>query len=196
MIASVTPIALVIGIAIIIIITFITSTKEVMSTDINIVFEKEGTFSVLCMEFCIRGVSCSSVVADPRNLQRGILPPDPDDPLDANEEYRSVLKLALGDFSLVYSPEVDCADPEEFEEDYQDLRAFVTVKSCKEITDERKMRNFRKFKLCDWWVENQLSGVPRIIVGYRNDDGIVHTLELLKTEELPEKGEVSFHFLC
>ncbi|XP_069989046.1 decapping and exoribonuclease protein [Penaeus vannamei] len=114
---------------------------------------------------------------------------DPDDPLDANEEYRSVLKLALGDFSLVYSPEVDCADPEEFEEDYQDLRAFVTVKSCKEITDERKMRNFRKFKLCDWWVENQLSGVPRIIVGYRNDDGIVHTLELLKTEELPEKGE-------
>lgn len=114
---------------------------------------------------------------------------DPDDPLDANEEYRSVLKLVLGDFSFLYSPEVDCADPEEFEEDYQDLRAFVTVKCSREITDERRMRNYRKFKLCDWWVESQLSGIPRIIVGFRNDDGIVHTLELLKTEELPEQGQ-------
>ncbi|XP_047475778.1 decapping and exoribonuclease protein-like isoform X2 [Penaeus chinensis] len=88
-----------------------------------------------------------------------------------------------------YMKGVDCADSEEFEEDYQDLRAFVTVKCSRENTEEHKMRNYRRFKLCDWWVENKLSGIPRIIVGFRNDDGIVHTLELLKTEELPEQGE-------
>lgn len=127
---------------------------------------------------------------------------DPEDGIDANEEYRCVLKTMMGETSLLYAPEVDCADPEEFDEEFDNLDAFILVKCCKELKEHKKKINHKRFKLNQWWVENQLSGIPRILVGFRNDDGVVHTLELLKTDELPEIAEgawdpnVCFNFLA
>ncbi|XP_068214766.1 uncharacterized protein [Palaemon carinicauda] len=114
---------------------------------------------------------------------------DPEAGVDANEEYRVVLKNKIGEISLLYAPEVDCVDPERFEEDFKDMEAFVLVKCCRELTDSKRARNHKRFKLNQLWCENQLAGIPRTILGYRNDDGIVHTLELLETEELPEISE-------
>nr|XP_027217930.1 decapping and exoribonuclease protein-like [Penaeus vannamei] len=113
---------------------------------------------------------------------------DPDDILDPNKEYRSVLKLSVGQFSLLFSPEVDCADPDLYREDHKDMGAFVLVKA---LRDETKM-NFQFYKqsrLSDWWLDNKLVGIPRIIVGHFTQGGIVHSIELLKTEELPALGE-------
>lgn len=126
---------------------------------------------------------------------------DPEKGVDANEEYRVVLKNQIGKISLLYAPEVDCVNPELFEEDFKDMDAFVLVKCCRELTESKREKNHKRFKLNQLWVENRLAGIPRVIVGYRNDDGIVHTLEHLETEDLPEicAGEwdpnVCFNFL-
>ncbi|XP_045583872.2 decapping and exoribonuclease protein isoform X1 [Procambarus clarkii] len=114
---------------------------------------------------------------------------DPDDGVQANEEYRVAMKLMVDQTSLLFAPEVDCADPYLYEEDFKDLSSFVLVKCCRELKEPHKLKNHKRFKLLQWWIENKLSGIPRIVVGYRNDDGVVHTLQHLKTDDLPEISE-------
>ncbi|XP_068215357.1 decapping and exoribonuclease protein-like [Palaemon carinicauda] len=111
---------------------------------------------------------------------------DPEDGVDANEEYYVVFKNQIGQISLFYPAKVDCVDPELFEEDFKNMESFVSIKCCKELTDDRKRRNFKRFKLNQIWCENKLADIPRTIVGFRTDDGVVHSLELLKTDKLPE----------
>lgn len=111
---------------------------------------------------------------------------EPDEGILANEEYRCALRVKVDENSLLFAPEVDCADPCLYEEDFKDLSAFITVKCCKENVDHRKLHSFKRFKLCQWWIENILTGIPRILVGFRNDSGIVHTLKHYETDELPE----------
>ncbi|XP_068206268.1 decapping and exoribonuclease protein-like [Palaemon carinicauda] len=111
---------------------------------------------------------------------------DPKDGVDANEEYRVVLKNKIGGISLLYPTQVDCVDPDLFEEDLKNMEAFVLTKCCQELTDYRRKRNFKRHKLNHIWCGNKLADIPRTIVGYRTDDGIVHSLELLKTDKLPE----------
>ena len=69
---------------------------------------------------------------------------NPEAGMNANEEYRCVLKTRLGDMSLLYATATDCVDPELYEEDFEDLGAFVLVKCCKELTDPRRTRNHKR----------------------------------------------------
>lgn len=82
---------------------------------------------------------------------------------------------------------MDGADPELFEEDFQDLSSFVTVKCNKEVdtSDAFKMECFRKFKMNQWWIENKLSGIPRVVVGFRTEEGQIDRLENYDTDDLP-----------
>lgn len=114
---------------------------------------------------------------------------DPEDGWDANDEYRCVLKTMLGETSLLHAPNIHWADPEQFHEDFEDLDAFLSVRCCRELTEQNKILSHKRYKLNQWWAENQLAGIPRILVGYRNDEAVVHTLELMKTDELPEIAE-------
>ncbi|KAK4306211.1 hypothetical protein Pmani_021938 [Petrolisthes manimaculis] len=99
----------------------------------------------------------------------------------------------LGEILLRYYPVlmVDGADPELFEEDFKDLSSFITVKCCKEIdtTDAFKARNFRKFKMNQWWAENKLCGIPRVVVGFRTEEGQIYRLENYDTDKLPTLAE-------
>lgn len=86
---------------------------------------------------------------------------------------------------------VDGADPELFEEDFQDLSSFVTVKCCKEIdtSSAYKMDAFRKFKLNQWWIENKLGGIPRLVVGFRTEEGQIYRLENYDTDDIPKQAD-------
>ncbi|KAK4322267.1 hypothetical protein Pmani_006967 [Petrolisthes manimaculis] len=112
---------------------------------------------------------------------------DPDEGVCANEEFRCVLKVKVDNFSCLLAPEVDGADPELFEEDFKDLSSFITVKCSKEVdtTDAFKVECFRKFKLHQWWIENKLSGIPRVVVGFRTEEGQIYRLENYDTDKLP-----------
>ena len=50
---------------------------------------------------------------------------------------------------------------------------------------------FTRFKLIKWWIQSFLVGIPEIICGYRDDDGVVHRLESLQTHRIPDMVKVS-----
>ena len=41
-----------------------------------------------------------------------------------------------------------------------------------------------------WWAQSFLVGVPKIVCGFRNDDGIVKTLQTFKTTDIPRETQV------
>ncbi|XP_047475545.1 decapping and exoribonuclease protein-like isoform X2 [Penaeus chinensis] len=67
------------------------------------------------------------------------------------------------------------------------MSAFVLIKCLKDST--RNSYRYKKFRLSDWWLDNKLTGIPRIIVGNCSEDGVVHRIVLLKTEDLPALAE-------
>ncbi|KAL8622719.1 hypothetical protein ACOMHN_009353 [Nucella lapillus] len=64
--------------------------------------------------------------------------------------------------------------------------------------------NFKRFKLLKWWAQSFLLGIPKIVSGYRDDDGIVHSLQDFLTHNIPSftedvhngwQANVCFNFL-
>lgn len=62
---------------------------------------------------------------------------------------------------------------------------WVELKTSAEIRDERGMANFER-KLMKFWIQSFLLGVPKIIVGFRTQGGILSKLEEIKTVAIPE----------
>ncbi|XP_063590825.1 decapping and exoribonuclease protein-like [Penaeus indicus] len=64
------------------------------------------------------------------------------------------------------------------------MSAFVRTKCLKDCR-----RTTLRFRQSDWWLDNMLTGIPRIIVGKCTGDGVVNSMELFKTEDLPALAE-------
>lgn len=63
---------------------------------------------------------------------------DPSEGVNENEEYCCMMRSSLGEHSLVYGAEVDGADPSLYKSPHRDLKAFVELKTCKEVTSEKE----------------------------------------------------------
>ena len=45
-----------------------------------------------------------------------------------------------------------------------------------------------------WWGQSYLVGIPTIVCGFRDNEGVVHSLKTFNVENLPTIGQVySFH---
>lgn len=58
-----------------------------------------------------------------------------------------------------------------------------------------------RHKLRKWWSQSYLVGIPSVICGFRDVEGIVHTLKMYKVEDMPQLCKVSMlvtygQFLC
>ncbi|KAI0403638.1 RAI1 like PD-XK nuclease-domain-containing protein [Xylaria palmicola] len=62
---------------------------------------------------------------------------------------------------------------------------WVELKTSVEIRDERGMSNFER-KLMKFWIQSFLLGVPKIVVGFRSQGGILTKLEEIQTASIPE----------
>ncbi|XP_060587638.1 decapping and exoribonuclease protein-like isoform X2 [Ruditapes philippinarum] len=125
--------------------------------------------------------------------------PDTDTAYNNCEAFCTVVRSRLNSHSLVYSGEVDA--------EYTDNvygKHYIELKTTREITHPRQNVNFKRFKVIKWWAQSFLVGIPEIVCGYRDDDGIVHRLESFNTMKLPEfakdirdpwKPNVCFNFL-
>lgn len=49
-----------------------------------------------------------------------------------------------------------------------------------------------RFKLIKWWAQSFLIGIPRIVCGFRDDNGVVQTLQNYPVHEIPGIVKVSF----
>lgn len=62
----------------------------------------------------------------------------------------------------------------------------MELKTSAEIHSDRDMLKYER-KLLKFWAQSFLLGVPKIIVGFRDQQGIVRRLEELETSTLPGK---------
>ncbi|WAR20944.1 DXO-like protein [Mya arenaria] len=95
------------------------------------------------------------------------------------EQYlTAIVKATIGSHTLVYSGEVDAVSTDgNFGEHY------VEFKTMKHSALQRP--GFKRYKLRNWWAQSVLVGVPEIVVGLRDDAGIVTKLQTYKTQDLP-----------
>ncbi|CAL4099079.1 unnamed protein product [Meganyctiphanes norvegica] len=107
---------------------------------------------------------------------------------EASSSAHCVLRTQLDDLELLYAPDVDCADPEKFQESFEDLSNFINIETCKELSGQKANTYYKKHKTRDIWCESKLSGIPRTVVGFKTEEGKVNSIRLLDVNELPKIG--------
>uniref|UniRef100_H3C3F3 Decapping nuclease n=1 Tax=Tetraodon nigroviridis TaxID=99883 RepID=H3C3F3_TETNG len=121
--------------------------------------------------------------------------PDPTGVVNANEAFYTVVKTRLADHKLLFSNEVDCRD----KDPAKDSSPHATS------APDKQRSNFNRFKLLRWWAQSFPPGVPRIIAGFRDDDGVVVAVETFPVSKIPDrikterncwKPNVCINFCC
>ncbi|XP_026288994.1 uncharacterized protein LOC113213981 [Frankliniella occidentalis] len=119
-------------------------------------------------------------------------PPETETPVKEGEEFCCLFRTKLSDRRLLYGAEMDavtCDVPlEDCLEDLM-LAEFVELKTSRKLTCVRQERNFKRFKLLNWWAQNFLVNVAHIICGFRDDRGIVENLAFYKVEDIPKMAK-------
>ncbi|XP_062585389.1 decapping and exoribonuclease protein-like [Saccostrea cucullata] len=110
--------------------------------------------------------------------------PNTEEPVNNCEAFCTVVRSRLEKHSLLFSGEVDAIDHQA-----ADSCKYVEFKTTRQLDNYRQERNFIKFKLIKWWAQSFLVGIPTIVCGYRDDDGVVHSLEKMKTLKIPQQAK-------
>ncbi|XP_060696600.1 decapping and exoribonuclease protein [Hemiscyllium ocellatum] len=108
--------------------------------------------------------------------------PNPAGVVNTNEAFCCVVRTRLNGHSLVFSGEVDCKDNSDPR--LKAPQCYVELKTSREIYTPNQERNFHRFKLIKWWAQSFLPGVPRIITGFRDDNGMVVSLQSFETMKI------------
>ena len=87
-----------------------------------------------------------------------------------------MMKLDLEGMRIFMAAEIDCQ---------AEGGGYIELKTSKLIRSERDSSVFERHKLLKFWLQSFLAGVPRIVVGFRDDAGAVHKLQTLQTLEIP-----------
>lgn len=110
--------------------------------------------------------------------------PDPSGEVNTNVAFCSVLRSRLGNHPLLFSGEVDCMDPQA--SSTQPPACYVELKTSKEMHSLGQWRSFYRHKLLKWWAQSFLPGVPNVVAGFRNPEGVVCSLKTFPTMEMFE----------
>ncbi|XP_014667758.1 PREDICTED: decapping and exoribonuclease protein-like [Priapulus caudatus] len=109
--------------------------------------------------------------------------PDTSKPVNNNEAYCTVVRTSLASHSLLFAGEVDCLDAKS---SAPKPGCYVELKTSRMIEHQGHDRSFKKFKLIKWWLQSFLVGIPRIICGFRTDEGVVTSLQEYGVADIPK----------
>ncbi|KAI8342809.1 RAI1 like PD-XK nuclease-domain-containing protein [Chlamydoabsidia padenii] len=104
---------------------------------------------------------------------------------DTNVQYCVVVKTALGRNSVIMGAEVDCSRDKKCKKD--PLQHYIELKTSRLVENDRVRRSYERFKLLKFWAQSFLIGVPRVIVGFRDDDGHIKQVDELRTLDIPRQ---------
>ncbi|KAI0205421.1 RAI1 like PD-XK nuclease-domain-containing protein [Astrocystis sublimbata] len=99
-------------------------------------------------------------------------------------QYCSVVRTGLGKTIMCIGGEVDAIWDSKPRQKGASTN-WVELKTSVKPHDERSMHNFER-KLMKFWIQSFLLGVPRIIVGYRSQSGILKETEDIQTLSIPD----------
>ena len=88
-------------------------------------------------------------------------------------------------FIVVYGGEVDCVVTNK-----DGKQNYIELKTSRLLQYARQIANFKQFKLIKWWAQSYLIGIPDIVCGFRDDNGIVHKLQNYKVHDIPKTCQV------
>ncbi|KAM3598662.1 uncharacterized protein V6R79_021027 [Siganus canaliculatus] len=129
--------------------------------------------------------------------------PDSGGVVNTNEAFCTVVRTRLADHRLLFSGEVDCRDKDPSAP--APPACYVELKTSAEICTPKQRSSFHRFKLLKWWAQSFLPGVPRVVAGFRDHDGVVVAVEtfpiskishLIKNEHNCWKPTVCMNFCC
>ncbi|TPX31939.1 hypothetical protein SmJEL517_g04849 [Synchytrium microbalum] len=104
--------------------------------------------------------------------------------INTNEQYCSIFKTKLGETSLLLGGEVDCMmSPEKPTQSPQTV--YAELKTSRIITDFRGKTSFHRHKLMKIWLQSFLAGVPVVLCAFRDDNGLVKSVETYETKNIP-----------
>ncbi|EWZ45434.1 protein RAI1 [Fusarium oxysporum f. sp. raphani 54005] len=99
-------------------------------------------------------------------------------------QYCSVVRTGIGKSVLCLGGEVDAIWDSKPEEKGSPIN-WVELKTSAEIRNPGGMENFKR-KLMKYWIQSFLLGVPRIVVGFRTQDGILVEAREMETHRIPD----------
>ena len=100
-------------------------------------------------------------------------------------QYCSIVRTGFGKLKLVLAGEVDAVMDYKPEDAYKTPVNWVELKTTAEVRGERDWVKLER-KLLKFWAQSFLLGVPTVIVGYRDEDGVLKKLEKMDTQAIPE----------
>ncbi|XDV13873.1 hypothetical protein PO909_002184 [Leuciscus waleckii] len=109
--------------------------------------------------------------------------PDPGGVVNTNEAFCTVVQTRLADHKLLFSGEVDCRVRDDA---VPAPGCYVELKTSAEICTPKQRSNFHRYKLLKWWAQSFLPGVPQIVAGFRDHDGIVVSIETFQTSKISQ----------
>ncbi|KAK4148111.1 RAI1 like PD-XK nuclease-domain-containing protein [Dichotomopilus funicola] len=101
------------------------------------------------------------------------------------EQYCSVVRTGFGKSIVCLGGEVDAIWDKKPQTPGEPIN-WVELKTSAEIRGSNDQFKFDR-KLMRYWIQSFLLGVPKIIVGFRNMDGILTQVEELKTISIPDE---------
>ncbi|KAF2720582.1 putative Dhp1-interacting protein Din1 [Polychaeton citri CBS 116435] len=109
-----------------------------------------------------------------------------DEACDNIAEYCSVVRTSIGVSNLVIGGEVDCVLGGKPEDPSSQPVSYIELKTSKRLENDRDALNFEQ-KMCRFWAQSFLLGVPTIVVGWRSRNGYLLELEEISTQKIPGK---------
>ncbi|ODO06127.1 protein RAI1 [Cryptococcus wingfieldii CBS 7118] len=103
--------------------------------------------------------------------------------VNTNVQWANVVRSAIGDIPFCIAGEVDCVNGAPSENN-PGLEETVELKTNKVIANEWQEKTFVK-KLLKHWAQSWLLGTPRLMIGFRDDAGILRSQQLFDTYMLP-----------
>jgi RAT1-interacting protein len=100
-------------------------------------------------------------------------------------QYCSIVRTGIGTTSLILAGEVDAVLGEKPDR-LEDPIPWVELKTSQEmqLNNPREIVKYER-KLLRYWAQSFLLGVPKVMVGYRTQDGSLTRIEELETQRIP-----------
>jgi RAT1-interacting protein len=95
------------------------------------------------------------------------------------------VRTGIGNHAIVLGGEVDCVKGEKPDDLNQSI-PYVELKTSESFNghDSRAAEKFEK-KMCRFWAQSFLLGVPHVIIGFRSPHGVLERIEEWETQRIP-----------
>lgn len=120
--------------------------------------------------------------------------PATDVPVNECEEFCCMFSATINGQKILYGAEMDGIDCNQLVNlNSVDLNRcnFVELKVKLREQNQRQSQNYLRFKLRNWWCQCFLVNIQKVIVGTRNQNGIVKEITTMAVKDFPKQCQVS-----